>query len=228
MLVFRRFLLLVFIALPVLLTGQDMTVEQSYLHQSIENMIIREMSRGDSREMKLVALEYIGNAIERGNMSDEVRVSLEHLSMEGTGNIIRESGRVTNNYPGIRTAAATHLGQFQTVEAKDALVKMVLLDNEPMVITEAIKSLSTIGIDEGGEVVSAINWMVDRFDRNVPNDLLAISAMEAFETFAEINGYVNPASIRTVMRIIEGPYSTPVRARARQSLEILRGYRYEQ
>ena len=222
MAIIRRFLLLTLIAIPALLSGQEMTVEQSYLQQSIENMIIREMSRADNLDMKLVALEYISNALERGNRSEDVRASLEYMAFEGISNITRENGRVTNNFPSIRTQAATYLGQFGTVEARDALVRMVLLDNEPMVTTEAIKSLATIGINEGGQTVSAIVWMVDRFGRLNPNDLLALSAIEAFEKFAEIDGFIDSAAIATIRRVAsDGRYNHAIRERARQSLDVL-------
>jgi hypothetical protein len=103
-------------------------------------MIIREQSRAESRDMKLIAMEYIGDAIDRGNRSEEVRTALEYLGMEGVMNITRENGRIVNNYPDVRTKAATFLGALGTPAAKTALLKMCRVDNEPMVITEAVKS----------------------------------------------------------------------------------------
>ena len=205
-------------------SNQEMSVEQSYLQQSVEVMIIREMSRADSREMKLVALEYIGNAIDRGNTGDEVRAAVEYLGMEGISNITRENGRIVNNYPDIRTKAATYLGQIGTREAKNALVNMVLHDNEPMVITEAIKSLASIGMNERGETENAISWIVNRHDNLNPDNLLALSALEAFEKLAKANGSISPSSIQTVIRIAEGNYVPAIKNRARITLNELRGY----
>ena len=223
MISFRRLLLLTLIALiPVMLTAQELTVEQSYLQQSIEHMIIREMSRAEGREAKLVALEYIGSAIERGNLSDEVRTSLEYMALEGVANVTRENGRITNNLPDIRVRAARYLGEFGTPEAKDSLIRMVLLDDEPMVTTEAIRSLANIGINEGGETVGAIVWMVDRFNRVTPNDILALSAIEAFEAFAAIDGFIDPAAIQTIRGISSNYRLTrPVRERALLALDQL-------
>ena len=219
----KRFLLLLaLITVPVLLMSQEMTIEQSYLQQSIEHMIIREMSRGNNESMKEVALEYIGNAIDRGNLSDEVRTALEFLSTEGSLYITRENGRITNDFPRIRSRAAAYLGNFQTVESKDALIRIMRNEERPEVLTEAIKSLSLVGIDEGGETVNRIIWEVDRFDRNNPNNLLVISAIEAFETFADINGYINPEALALLRRVmVGGGYTYNVRERARQSLDIL-------
>ena len=203
----------------------EMSVEQSYLQESVELMIIREQSRADSRDMKLVALDYIGDAIKRGNKGDDIRSALEYLSMEGVVNKTRENGRLINNYPDIRTKAATYLGQLGTPEAKNALIKMVLADNEPMVITEAIKSLATIGQNDNDDTVNAISWVVTRFDVLNPDNLLALSALEAYEKLAAANGGIkDPNVIRTIIRIADGNYIRPVQDRAKQVLMDMRKY----
>jgi plasmid stability protein len=200
----------------------NLTVEQSYLQQSVEIMIIREQSRADSREMKFVALEYIGDAISRGNTSDEIRASLEYLGIEGTINQTRENGRLMNNFPDVRVRAATHLGSLGTREAQQSLIKMCLADNEPMVLAEVIKSLARIGIDDNDQTVNAISWVVNHFNATNPDNLLALSALEAFEILAQTNGGIRSNAIETIMRIAEGPYIRPVQDRAKQLLDALR------
>jgi len=188
-------------------------------------MIIREQSRAESRDMKLVALEYIGDAINRGNKGEEIRAALEYLSLEGIVNKTRENGRLVNNYPDVRTKAATYLGQLGTPEAKDTLVKVVLADNEPMVITEAIKSLATIGLNDNDETAAAISWIVTRFDVLNPDNLLALSALDAFEKLANANGGIkDPNVIRTIIRIAEGNYIRSVQDRAKALLMDMRRY----
>jgi len=206
-------------------TNQEMSVEQSYLQESVELMIIREQSRAESRDMKLVALEYIGDAISRGNKGEEIRASLEYMGLEGVLNQTRENGRLMNNFPDIRMKAATYLGNLGTKEAKTSLIKMCLADNEPMVLTEIVKSLGRIGINDNEETAAAISWIVTRYDVLNPDNLLAISALEAYEKLAAANnGIKDPSVIRTVMRIAEGPYVKPVQERARQTLSDLRRY----
>ena len=66
MLTVRRLTTLIIAALIVIpaVTGQsdksnsEMSVEEAYLQEAIEMMIIRETSRADSREQKLIALDY--------------------------------------------------------------------------------------------------------------------------------------------------------------------------
>jgi hypothetical protein len=203
--------------------GQEMSVEESYLQQSIEMTIIREQSRAESRDMKLVALEYIGDAINRGNTGEEVRSALEYLAMEGVMNKARENGRLVNNYPDVRTKAATYLGELGTPEAKNTLIKIVLADPEPMVLTEAVKSLAKIGLNDNEETANAISWVVTRFDVLNPDNLLALSALEAYEKLAEANGGLrDPNTVRTIIRIAEGPYIKPVQERAKQVLANIR------
>jgi len=238
MLTFKRFLIIaaVLLAFAVMVSAQtrpglnsidnrEMSVEQSYLQESVELMIIREQSRTDSRDMKMVALEYIGDAINRGNKSDEIRAALEYLSLEGVVNVSRENGRVVNNYPDVRKAAASYLGKLGTPEAKDTLLKMVNRDNEPMVITEAIRSLGTIGLNNADEVTQTICWTVNRFNVLNPDNFMALSALDAFSRIAKANNGIKDRSVtETILKIADGPYITPVRDRAKELLNELRQY----
>ena len=233
----RRLMILtvICIALPAMLMGQtrpglttadrEMSVEQSYLQESVELMIIREQSRTDNRDMKFVALEYIGDAINRGNRSDDIRAALEYLSLEGVVNIARENGRVVNNFPDVRKEAATYLGKLGTPEAKNTLLKMVYGDNEPMVITEAIRSLGTIGTNDNDEVTQTIAWTLNRFHVLNPDNFLALSALDAFERIAVANNGIKDRNVmESIIKIAEGPYVTPVRNRATELINELRKY----
>jgi len=237
MLILKRFLIIaVALAfLPVMAAAQtqtgsasgstEMSVEQSYLQESVELMIIREQSRTDSRDMKMVALEYIGDAIDRGNKGEEISAALEFLSLEGVVNVARENGRVVNNFPDVRKAAATYLGKLGTPEAKDILLKMVSRDNEPMVITEAIRSLGTVGVNNPEEVTQIISITVNRFNMFNPDNFLTLSALDAFTKIAAANkGLKDRYVIETIMKISDGPYMAPIRNRAKELLAELRQY----
>ena len=221
----RLILLLLIVSIPVILVmGQssEMTVEESYLRETMENMIIREQSQTDSREMKMLALTIIGEAIERGNKSDDVRHALEYMGMEGTLNRARENGRLSNNFPDVRRESAKYLGQMGTEEAKDALLKIIYYDNEPMVLQEAIKSLGDIGIDDNGRTLEAIAWAFKKFDNTVPDNLLALSAVDAIEKLISANGLRDPSTVQMLLRVAEGPYIKVVQDRARQALVNIR------
>lgn len=200
---------------------QELSVEESYLQESIESMVIREQSRADSRDMKFIALEYIGEAISAGRGNEETLRTLEYLALEGVVNKSREGGvgRVTNNFPDVRAKAVAYMGDMGGEAAKSSLVKVVLAEPEPMVLTEAVKALAKIGMNENEEVVTAISWIVTRFDVLNPDNSLAFAALNAYEEIAEKNGGIkDPSTIRAIRRIIEGPYIKPVQARAREVL----------
>jgi len=203
----------------------EMTVEQSYLQESVELMIIRETARASSREQKFIALNYIGDMIDRGSKNDEIRQTLDFLSREGRRTIATESGRVVNNFPDVRRQSAKYLGLLGTEEARKTLLEICQYENEPMVLQEAIKSLGDIGNNDNNETVVIISWAFSKFDNLNPDNLMAIATIDAFEKIARQNNGINsPEAIRTLSRITEGYYITPVKERARQLLADLRNY----
>ena len=207
-------------------SGREMTVEESYLQEAIELMIIRETSRTDNLEQKLIALDYIGNAIERGNTSNEIRMALEYLALESTQNKATERRRVVNDYPEVRRQAAKHLGTLGTPEAKATLIRICTSDKEPMVLQEAIKSLGSIEAENSDDAVSVIVWLVNRFNvSSAPDSLMALAAIDSLDKIAERNkGLKDPSAIQLLIRIAEGSYPMAVREKARQALMDLRKY----
>ncbi|MDR0473436.1 MAG: HEAT repeat domain-containing protein [Treponema sp.] len=232
----KRFFVLLFVALFAVgvASGQsgnsrspgnndEKSVEESYLQEAIELMIIRETSKSESLDQKMLALQFIGDAIERGNTNDEIRQTLEFISMEGLTIQARENGRLVNNYPMARREAARYLGQLGTVEARDALIKLCNSESEPMVLQEAIKSLGDIGNNEGDRAVRAIVWIVRYFDIHNPDNMLALSAVDAIAKLAKSsNGIREPEAYQLLIRISEGTYITAVKNKARQLLSDLR------
>jgi len=189
------------------------TVEQAYLN-SIEGVMISEMVAAEGRDSKLVALQYIEDALNEGRQTEEIQAALGTLATEGLSTVIREGGRVTNNYPEIRRRACELLGQMGTDKAKDTLITVMYTDNEPAVITAAVKSLGTIGKNDNDEVFNMINWIARKFDRVNPTSSLALEILNTFEKMA---GSINNKKdmFETVMRIANNySYVTPVRTRA--------------
>lgn len=205
--------------------NQEMSVEQSYLQESIEIMIIRETARAYSREQKQIALDYIGDAIDRGNKNDEIRETLEFLSKEGVMIQAKENGRTMNNYPEIRRQAAKYLGQIGTESARKNLIDMMTSEKEPMVLQEVIKSLGDIGTNDNNETVHFIAGVINQWNNHKPDNIMAVAAIDAFEKIARKNNGLNhPETIRALNQISAGLYVQPVKERARQLLAELRSY----
>ena len=203
-------------------TNDERSVEESYLQEAIELMIIRETSHAASLDQKMLAVQYIGEAIDRGNTSDEIRQTLEYLSMEGLMNQARENGRMVNNFPLVRREAAKYLGQLGTPEAQTALINICKYEAEPMVLQEAIKSLGDMDSDNNDKAVDAIVWIVGRFDVLNPDNLMALAAVDSIAKIADRNGIKSAGAASLLIRIAEGPYIRPVQNMAKQVLGDLR------
>jgi len=228
---FKRFSILLVTAVIIISTAtaqqkKEMTPEESYLQESIEMMIIRETARSYSAGQKLIALEYIGEALNRGSTNDEIRQTLEFLSREGIKSTARENGRVVNNFTYIRRQSAKYLGQIGTEEARKALIGVINEENEPWVLQEIIKSLGDIGLNPNNETVSKIQWVINRYiHTDKPDNVMALAAIDAFDKIAKKNnGISDPETIRTLMSISDGIFITAVRERAKQLLAELRSY----
>ncbi|MBO4731892.1 MAG: HEAT repeat domain-containing protein [Spirochaetaceae bacterium] len=196
----------------------EVTVEEQYL-STIEGVIIKELTNSDSHDNKLVALKYIEDALNEKRVSPEIQYALNTLAGEGIFNPVREDGRLANNFPDIRARAAELMAQVPTEESKDALVKLVLGDNEPMVVTAAVRSLGEIGINTNDDVVETIVWTEKRFSALNPTSSLALEVLNAYEKLLPYTKD-NSSLIRSISSIAANhQYVTPVRNRA---LDILK------
>jgi len=206
-------------------SGRPMTVEESYLMETMEVMIIRELAGSNNWDQKLRSLEYIGDAINRGNTNDEIRRTLENLAGEGTRIVARENGRVVNNFPDVRRQAARYLGQLGSEEARQSLIGVLQVENEPAVIQEVIKSLGDIGLNPNNETVIQIGWIFRRYNNLNPDNIMALATIDAFDKITRASdGAASTEVIQVLMLISEGNYITPVRDRARQLIAELRSY----
>lgn len=217
--------LAVFLPVYAQTTSSEQTVEEAYLQSSLESMIIKEQAFSDSYDQKLIALQYIEEAIKNGRMTEDIRLALEYLASEGSLIITRSAGygKPLNNYPDVRRQACLLLGNFKTVEAKDTLMKIALADNEPTVVAAAIRALGQVNIIENDDVTQAIAYIINRFDVLMPDNILAFESLVALEAIADANnGIKDPAAIRAIMKIAEGNYITLVKQKAKDLLDKLK------
>ncbi len=196
-----------------------MTVEEAYLN-SMEGVILKEMVYAPGRDSKYVALQVIEDAVESGNTSPEIQAALDSLATVGLTTVVREGGRVANNFPDVRMKACRLLGKIKTEQSKDTLLKVMYQDNEPVVVMEAVKSLGEIGINDGDEVIEMINFINKKFDIVNPTSSLALEVLNTYEKLAPSTEN-KQGMVDNIMRIANNyNYVTPVRKRA---LEVLKG-----
>ena len=203
--------------------GETLTVEEAYLN-AVEGVIINEMLNTEGRDSKFVALQYIENAIENGRDSADIQRALASLATIGLSKTIREDGRITNNYPDVRMKACELLGKTKNPEAKSSLQQVMYLDNEPAVITAAVKALTEIGyVEDDREVLEMVNWINKKFDVVNPTSSLALEILNAYEKIATIVKD-KTGLVEGIMRIASNySYVTPVRKRAQEVLTALSG-----
>jgi hypothetical protein len=219
----------VFIAACAMLSAQEAngsgsksgekTVEEAYLTQTYEGKMILQFAQSDTKGRKQDALLFIKEAIDGGRKNEDILKALTSLTLDGTVNTVREGGigRILNNYPDVRAEACAYLGKLKTEEAKQALVKVIYIDNEPMVVTEAIRALGEIGDNKDGRVTQAISSAVFKYDiLGLPDNRLAMAALESVEKIGDSGGDMDAASIEIVMLISDGNYITPVKAKAKE------------
>lgn len=206
------------------------TIEELYLSQDIELQIIRGQALSDDREMKLLALQNIRSMLEEGNVSEDnpsVFIVLEALAMEGTGRQVRSGGAVINNYPEIRRSAASLLGEIGGERAQGVLLDMVIEDEEPMVISEAIYGLGQIGMNENNEVTNHIVYVLGRENKKqTPDNNLAFASLLAIEKLVENGATVtDPEVVNVILEVATGKYIRDVRLKAIDVFAVLRRQR---
>ena len=199
----------------------ETSVESEYM-SSMDDLIITELANADERENKEVALQYLRDAAENGNVSPDMMMALEHLAGEGINTQSRMKGRVMNNFPDIRREACIILGQVGTEEAAVTLNKIEKTDNEPMVISAAIHSLAEIGYNNNDEVSNAIAFYSNKFESMNPSSSLALEVVNAYE---KLSGNIKDTKpvINSLQRIAtDYHFVKPVRDRAQEVLNKMR------
>ena len=202
------------------------TIEELYL-QSGDIMIMREMAFIDDRDMKLQSLKMIEESIKDGTFSTGdpgAHFVLDYLSEEGISRVIKENNRLVNYFPTVRRESCRLLGELGGENAKDTLINVLKVDDDPVVLAEAAYALGVIGIDEEGEASKAIGFALQRQDQLVPNDNFAHASLLAIEKLIEKNGSVNNREIYSaVVQIAQNSnYIRPVKEKAYQVISLLR------
>ncbi|MCR4822397.1 MAG: HEAT repeat domain-containing protein [Treponema sp.] len=202
------------------LAAQEKSAEEEYL-STVEDVVIGELANSDERDNKLVALQYLENAVEEGRVSPDMMVALDHLAGEGINTQSRQGGRLVNNYPDIRAKACDLLAKVPTEESKTTLKNIALADNEPMVITAAVRSLGEIGMNDNDDVVNTIAWANKKNAVLNPTSSLALEVLIAYEKIAD-KVQDKASMIQSVGQIATNyHYVKPVRDRALKLLKTL-------
>lgn len=199
-------------------SNNETSVESEYM-SSMEDVVITEMANSDQRDNKLVALQYLEAAADKGNVSPDMLRALDQLAGEGISTQSRTKGRLSNNYPDIRAKACDILGKVGTEEAAYVLTNVVKNDNEPWVLSRAIHALGEIGMNEDDKVTDTIAFISNRVEVLNPTSSLANEIVDAYEKLLPQTKNRKPV-IDSLTRIASDyRFVRPVRTKA---LELLR------
>ncbi len=203
------------------------TIEELYLSQDIELQILRSQALAADRESKLLALQSIRSMVESGTVSpqdDGAFLILQSLAGEGTFREVRSGGRVVNNYPEIRREATALIAEIGGETAKDVLVRIAQEDNEPMVLSEAVYGLGTIGLNENNEVSAQVVRVLQVENASqTPDNNLAFAAILSLEKLAsQAEPPIDPEIVSVLLETASAPYIRTVRRRAIEAIVNIR------
>ncbi|MCR5437194.1 MAG: HEAT repeat domain-containing protein [Treponema sp.] len=162
---------------------KETSVENEYLND-VDGDIIMGLANADDLDSKLVALQYLQDALDNGNTSETIIQALDQLAGEGLINPARANGRLVNNFPEVRRQACLLMAKVKTEHSVNTLISIAIADNEPMVVAAAVKSLGEIGINENDETVAAIAFANKRNQYLNPTSSLAMEVLDAYEKLA--------------------------------------------
>jgi len=203
---------------------KEITIEELFL-QSVELQILREKAFSGDLDVKLSALDDLEKKVNDGSYKgndQQVEFVLEYLAMEGSAHTTREAGRLVNNFPEVRRRAANLLGRVGTPEAKEALVRVLIIDEEPVVKAEAAYALGVIGNNDNDEVVQALSYVFAKEDPQTPDNNFAYAMCLAVEKLSKKAGVKDPAAYQILVKIAGGNYLRTVKAKALQVLDELK------
>jgi hypothetical protein len=207
-------------------TAKELTIEEKFLQKSIELQVLKEQAFAPEYDSKMLALDDIAQKISKGSVGGEaadLEFILEYLAMEGTSHTVREGLRLANYFPDVRRRATELLGKVRTEQAKNALITVLLNDDEPMVKAQAAYALGELGMNENNEVAAALVFAVDREDHTRADNNWGYAMALAFEKLHQKTGGLKyPGAFRALVKISQGNYLATVRQKALQVLDTMK------
>jgi HEAT repeat protein len=208
---------------------KEITIEELFL-QSVEFQILREKAFSGDYDVKMSTLDDLEKKVSDGSYKgndQQIEFVLEYLALEGSARTTREAGRLVNNFPEVRRRAANMLGRVGSEEAKNALIRVLLIDEEPFVKAEAAYGLGMIGKNDNNEVVQALAFTYNREDPSKPDNNFGYAMCLAIEKLAmkTSGGIKDPTAYQILVKIAQGNYLRTVKTKALQVLDELRSSR---
>jgi len=208
----------------------EQTIEELYLKSQVKVKIIKSEAESIDRDMKLIALQDIEKMIQDGDAKADDREMvgiLSNLGSEGISNQVIEQGAVINNFPMVRKEAVRLLGELGGDFARDSLINVLLTDNEPMVLAEAVVAISKVGPDEQGVAMAVLADAMRSQTALTKDNNFANAYILAISNLADSGDGIDDLRVFEELTKIADPrsgYITVVRKKAFELLKSLQDY----
>lgn len=192
--------------------GRELTIEELYLSQNIELQIIKNQAQSNDWEVKNLAIQSLRAMAADKRINDDnpgAFLILESLAKQ-------EQGPNTKNFNLIRKDACNILGEIGGERAQRILLEVVMTDNEPMVLAEAVYALGRIGKDPTGNVLNRMVWVLHKENmKAAPDNNFAFATLLSIEKLAKSDdGIKNPETLGVLIEILEANYIRDVKLKA--------------
>jgi len=173
---------------------------------------------GASRSDRTALVETLVSQRHRAVLYDrvgEARAILGDLLQEAYREPAVRGGRVVNDFPEIRRAAAAELGQYMDRSSRHLLAQAVRLDPDPAVAAVALRAFARYGVDDAGALAAAVGRF--RGAADVERRTLAPSIIAVVEDTSI--RWTNPEVAQAAVELLaRADLSREVRARAAEAL----------
>jgi hypothetical protein len=215
-------------------------IEEIYL-ENPEILIVERQVYSDDRQTQIEALDIIESflnnlrsektkenepppPIPAEKIPPKLEELLIYLGAEGSLTKKYSGNTLINNFPEVRRKACELLGWIRTERSKEALIKFLINDEEPMVKAEAAWALGEYARYEGdndGEISKSLAWVIERESTKNPDNNLAYAVVLSLEKISKKHKgrLTHPSGYTALIKIAQGNYIKTVRKKALEVIQ---------
>ena len=162
-----------------------------------------------SQETKLFAAIKLS---ELKSSDDEVIDALVYGLGQGTFFVVRQYGKVTNDYWDVRAASAKALGEIGSPKPLRDLYIALRYDHDPFVKTSIVYAIGKIGQKES---VPYLTRIILTSTAKGPDDQMLIASIEALGEIGDSTGFM------PLVEVIRGKYKRSIKLTAMEAIKKL-------
>ncbi|HOJ64744.1 MAG TPA: HEAT repeat domain-containing protein [Spirochaetota bacterium] len=179
-------------------------------------------AKSGERDQKIDVLDKILSEFDEMKYSEKDKKLVElivYLSEEGSTRKEYENNRVINDFPDVRRKAVKVLAKIKGDAARDALINVLINDEDSLVKAEACLALAEVGDSSSGDALRALVYVYRRTYKPDPNFVMAI--IQAVQKIAKSNYSSYGDAIYILSEIQMGNYNRQIREAAYNALQEL-------